>query len=94
MKGESVFGLPRRGLWWAGLFFLALLWLTQASRPLWAQKVQESFGDRVEIVEKQSGIAVAMSADGRYVVVAGSKGVLVSDYHGKTGTWVQTVQFK
>ena len=94
MRGEAFLGLPRRGLWWAGLIALALLSLAQASRPLWAQKVQESFGDRFELAEKQSGVAVAISADGHYVVVAGPKGVIVSDDYGKTGTWVQTVRFK
>jgi len=62
--------------------------------PLQAQKVQEEYDDKFKVAAEDGDVSVAMSADGQYVVIAGKKGVVVSDDHGKTGTWVQTVRLK
>ena len=62
--------------------------------PPRAQKVQEEFADKFKIADDTGGVAVAASADGRFVFVAGKKGVIVSDDYGKTGSWVQTVRMK
>lgn len=59
-----------------------------------AQKTQESYKDKFNIAENQGGVAVACSADGRYVYVAGPQGVIVSEDFGRTGSWLQTVKLK
>jgi hypothetical protein len=59
-----------------------------------AQKAQENYKDKFNIADSQGGVAVATSADGKYVYVAGPAGVIVSDDHGKTGSWVQTAKLK
>ena len=59
-----------------------------------AQKPQENFKDKFKVASETGGIAVAVSADGKYVYVAGPGGILVSDDFGKTGSWVQTAQIK
>ena len=59
-----------------------------------AQKAQENYKDKFNIADTQGGVAVATSADGKYVYVAGSEGVIVSDDHGKTGSWTQTAKLK
>ena len=59
-----------------------------------AQKSQESYKDKFNISDVSAGVAVATSADGKYVYVAGPQGVIVSNDFGKTGTWVQTVRLK
>lgn len=74
------------GVLLAGLVLLA--------RPLWAQKVQESYKDKFSIAGDTGGVAIAISGDGKYVYVAGPNGVIVSTDFGKTGTWVQTVRMK
>ena len=59
-----------------------------------AQKAQESFKDKFAIAEESGGVAVAASADGKYVYVVGPRGIMVSEDYGKTGSWVQTVRLK
>ena len=61
---------------------------------LHAQKIQEKYSAKFNIAENNAGVAVAASADGKYVYVAGPLGVIVSDDFGKTGSWVQTVRLK
>jgi len=63
-------------------------------RSLQAQKVQETFKEKLNIAASAGGVAVAASADGKFVYVAGPEGVIVSDDFGKTGTWVQTARLK
>jgi len=59
-----------------------------------AQKVQQDFKDKLNIAAETGGVAVATSADGKYVYVVGRQGILVSDDHGKVGSWTQTASFK
>ena len=75
-----------------GLVF-AIALLVLPGRVL-AQKVQEKYKDSFSIAEETGGIALATSADGQFVYLAGPRGVMVSEDHGKTGTWVQTVRVK
>ena len=41
---------------------------------------------------KDGGVGVACSADGKYVYVAGNEGVIVSDDHGRVGSWQKSVK--
>ncbi|MGH9869635.1 MAG: hypothetical protein ACREAA_15895 [Candidatus Polarisedimenticolia bacterium] len=59
-----------------------------------AQKTQDDFKEKMDIVDPGGSVTVATSADGKYVYVAGPDGVIVSEEFGKTGTWVQTVRLK
>ena len=59
-----------------------------------AQKAQENFRDKLNIAAEDGGIAVAASADGKYVYVVGPAGIIVSNYFGQTGSWSQTVKLK
>ncbi len=59
-----------------------------------AQKIQEKYSEKFNIADAGGGVAVASSADGKYVYVAGPQGVIVSDDFGKLGSWVQTVRLK
>jgi len=59
-----------------------------------AQKTQESYEKKFDITEDTAGVSIATSADGKFVYVVGPKGVMISEDHGRTGTWVQTVQLK
>lgn len=68
--------------------FLVLPGLVQA------QKTQESFKDKFKVASETGGVAIAASADGKFVFVAGPGGILVSDDFGKTGSWVQTALLK
>lgn len=61
---------------------------------LQAQKIQEKFSEKFNIADNNGGVALAVSADGKFVYVAGPQGVIVSDDFGKTGSWVQTVRLK
>jgi len=89
-----VIRVSRRGLVAAGVgvvFAIALLVLP--GRVL-AQKVQQNYKESFDIAEETGGIALAASADGQYVYLAGPEGLMVSEDHGRTGTWVQTVRLK
>lgn len=57
-----------------------------------AQKIQENYKDKLSIAAEDGGIAVATSADGKYVFVVGPAGVIVSNNYGQTGSWSQTVK--
>ena len=57
-----------------------------------AQKTQETFKDKLSIAAEDGGIAVAASADGKYVYVVGPAGIIVSNNYGQTGSWSQTVK--
>ena len=59
-----------------------------------AQKSQENFKEKLDISESRGSVAIAVSADGKHVYVAGPEGVIVSDDFGKTGSWTQTVRLK
>jgi hypothetical protein len=54
---------------------------------LYAQKAQTDFKEKLRWASEDGDAAVACSADGKYVYVAGGEGVLVSDNFGKTGSW-------
>ena len=83
-----------RSLWMTVAIGLLLVLLALFAEPLRAQKVQESFKDKFNIVEETGGVAIATSSDGKYVYVAGRNGVIVSNDSGKTGSWSQTVRMK
>ena len=94
MKGKDVvLTLTRRDLQWLFLV-LAVLLVLFGGQLVSAQKVQDTFSDKFKISADNSGVAIATSADGKYVYIAGKKGLLVSDDHGKTGSWVQTLRLK
>ena len=94
MSERVVFQVTLRRLCMTVAVGLLLVILALFARPLWAQKVQESFKDKFNIAEETGGVAIATSGDGKYVYVAGRNGVIVSNDYGKTGTWVQTVRMK
>ncbi|HYS78342.1 MAG TPA: hypothetical protein VEO94_05855 [Candidatus Dormibacteraeota bacterium] len=94
MSERVVFRVTLRGLLMTAAVGLLLVLLSLSARPLWAQKVQESYRDKFNIAEETGGVAIATSSDGKYVYVAGRNGVIVSNDFGKTGTWVQTVRMK
>lgn len=77
----------------ASIFLIAALSVVMSTRTE-GQEVQKNFKEKFNIADDSGGIGVAVSADGKYVYVAGPQGVLVSDDFGKTGTWVQTVRLK
>ena len=92
-KPDVVWSVTRRDLRWVlllGLLIAGLLGMPQ----LRAQKVQDDFSDKLKVTSEGGGVAVTTSADGKYVYVVGSRGVIVSDDHGKTGSWVQTLKLK
>ncbi len=60
----------------------------------YAQKAQQGFGDRLRWGTPTGGVAIACSADGKHVYVAGPEGVLVSEDFGKTGTWTLVLKGK
>ncbi len=94
MKGKDVvLTLTRRDLQWS-LLVLAVLLVLFVGRQSSAQKVQDTYGDKFKISSETGSVAITSSADGKYVYVAGDKGVLVSDDHGKTGSWMQTLKLK
>ena len=81
------------------LFFAlcGLIFLIQGlsgPRDTFAQKLQGDFGDKLRWSGETGGVAVACSADGRIVYVAGPQGVLVSQDFGKTGTWTLVLKGK
>ncbi|MFQ5720185.1 MAG: hypothetical protein ACE5IK_11620 [Acidobacteriota bacterium] len=93
MKDPVLFTLARRGLRRVVLV-VALLALSLLASGLMAQKSQEDYGDKFKVATDDGGVAIAASADGQYVFIVGKKGLVVSDDHGKTGSWVQTLRLK
>lgn len=94
MKGKDVvLTLTRRDLQWS-IVVLAVLLALFVGQQSSAQKVQEDYGDKFKISSEAGNVAITSSADGKYVYVAGDKGVLVSDDHGNTGSWRQTLKLK
>ena len=77
----------------AAVLAVAAYWMAPAA-PAYAQKAQSDFGDKLHWGTPTGGVAVACSADGKYVYVAGPDGVLVSENFGKTGTWSLVVRGK
>lgn len=61
---------------------------------LYAQKAQTDFKDKLRWASETGNAAVACSADGKYVYVAGGEGILVSDNFGKTGSWTLVLKGK
>ena len=61
---------------------------------LYAQKAQADFKDKLRWASETGDAAVACSADGKYVYVAGGEGILVSDNFGKTGSWTLVLKGK
>jgi len=61
---------------------------------LYAQKAQADFKDKLRWASESGSTAVACSADGKYVFVAGAEGIVVSDNFGKTGSWTLVVKGK
>jgi hypothetical protein len=92
MQEDVVLTLTRRHLRWLAVGLLVVLSVFVGTR-IGAQKVQDDYSDKFKISDV-GYVSVAASADGQYVFVAGKKGVIVSDDHGKTGSWVQTLRMK
>ena len=90
---DVVLNINRRALRWLVMAVITAAIVLGASHVR-AQKVQDVFDDKFKIATEDGGIAIAVSADGKYVYVAGKKGLVVSDDHGKTGSWVQTLRLK
>ena len=86
--------VSRRALIATTLAVAALAVLAALPGPALAQKSQKTFGDSINLTQNDAPVAVAASADGKYVFVAGPNGVLVSEDHGRTGTWSQTIRLK
>ncbi len=61
---------------------------------LYAQKAQTDFKDKLRWASDTGNAAIACSADGKYVYVAGGEGILVSDNFGKTGSWALVLRGK
>ncbi len=96
MKEERtiVIRISQRGLVAVGVGLVLVIALLVLPGKALAQKSQQDYKDKFSIAEETGGIAVAASADGQYVYLAGPRGVMVSSDHGKTGTWVQTVRIR
>jgi hypothetical protein len=86
--------IGRRGLVVLSIALTLMLCLLMLPTRLQAQKTQESFKDKFKVASETGGVAVAVSADGKFVYVVGPGGILVSDDFGKTGSWVQTAVLK
>ena len=94
MKSNPVvWTLTRRGLYRL-LMLVAAIGFLLGTPYLRAQKVQDTYKDTIKIGSSDSALAIATSADGQYVFVVGKAGLIVSDDHGKTGSWVQTLKLK
>jgi hypothetical protein len=92
-KNDVIVSLNRRDLRWLLLILaVAVAWV--AVPQLNAQKIQDEYSDTFKIATDDGGIAIAASADGKYVYLVGKKGLIVSDEYGKTGTFVQTLKLK
>ena len=89
-----VIRLGRRAVTLAAVAAVLLVAFLAAPSVLQAQKIQEKYSEKFNIADPNAGVSVAVSADGKYVYVAGPHGVIVSDDFGKTATWVQTVRLK
>lgn len=61
---------------------------------VYAQKTQADFGDKLRWASTGGSTAVACSADGKYVFVAGAEGIVVSDNFGKSGSWTLVAKGK
>jgi hypothetical protein len=96
MNNEPLFTIRigRRALVILSLLATLLLALLVMPERIQAQKAQESFKDKFKIASETGGVAIAASADGKFVYVAGPGGILVSDDFGKTGSWVETAILK
>ncbi len=92
-KNDVIVSLTRRDLRWI-LLIVAVIVVWIAVPQLSAQKIQDEYSDTFKIATDDGGIAIATSSDGKYVYLVGKKGLIVSDEHGKTGTWVQTLRLK
>ena len=86
--------MGRRGLIVLSLALTLLLSFLILPGVVQAQKTQESFKDKFKVASETGGVAVAVSAEGKFVYVVGPGGILVSDDFGKTGSWVQTAVLK
>jgi len=84
----------RRAVILAAVAIVLVAAFVAAPGALQAQKVQEKYSEKFNIAEENAGVSVAVSADGKYVYVAGPHGVIASDDFGKTASWVQTVRLK
>ena len=92
-RNDVIVSLTRRDLRW--ILLAAVIVIAVLGAPhLSAQKIQGEYGDTFKIATEDGGIAIAASADGQYVYLVGKKGLIVSDDHGKTGSWVQTLKLK
>ena len=96
MKKEPLFEIRigRRALIIFSLLITLLLAFLVLPERIQAQKAQESFKDKFKIASETGGVAIAASADGKFVYIVGAGGILVSDDFGKTGSWVQTAVLK
>jgi photosystem II stability/assembly factor-like uncharacterized protein len=94
MNDVVVIRVKRRVLYGilTGLVVLGVVVLS--ALPLSAQKVQEEYEDKFDILGDSTQPSLAVSSDGKYVYLAGDKGIVMSDDFGKTGSWVQTVRIK
>jgi hypothetical protein len=94
MKDNPVmFSVTRRDLRWLVVVALVVAAFLGAQQ-IRAQKVQDEFDDKFAIATEDGGIAIAASADGKYVYLVGKRGLVASDDFGKTGSWVQTLRLK
>jgi hypothetical protein len=89
-----VIRLGRRAMILAALLVVFMAAFVAAPGALQAQKVQDKYSEKFNIADPNSGVSVGVSADGKYICVAGPRGVIVSDDFGKTGSWVETVRLK
>jgi len=96
MKKEPLFEIRigRRALIILSLAITLLAAFLVLPERIQAQKAQESFKDKFKIASETGGVAIAVSADGKFVYVVGPGGILVSDDFGKTGSWVETAVLK
>ena len=89
-----VIRVGRRAVILAAVAIVLVATFIAAPSALQAQKIQEKYSEKFNIADPNAGVSVAVSADGKYVYVAGPHGVIVSDDFGKTSSWVQTVRLK
>jgi len=96
MEQDAVYTIrvSRRALIAATLAVAALAILVALPDAAVAQKSQKNFGDSMNLTQNDAPVAIAASADGQFVFVAGPNGVIVSEDHGRTGTWSQTIRLK